>query len=513
MATNGSFSQQEQYKGTTESYPATSGAAESNTGGASGNDLSKDEVGWYFVEQYYTTLSKSPEKLHLFYGKRSQFVSGQEAEISAVSVGRSAIQERIKQLDFQDCKVRVSNVDSQASYDNIVIQVIGETSNKSADLKKFVQTFVLAQQPTGYFVLNDIFRYINEEGEEEQVENAQDDSAATATLVEDVEMPKAQPSSEDPVAPTLDAEVVDKKLEETVEEEPAVEETPATNGTPAETEVAPVAVTEAEDIPEPEVAAKEVEEEVKEPEKPKDPVPSPTITRAPSATKVPAPAQPAAPAKPLSWASRAAAAVGTAPKPAVPVVAPKTATPPAQARAAPPATQATKPTPAPAQTPAISNEKDKENNTPGSGWQTAGSDHAKRQNRPQSISTPPEKEGTMGYVRNVTEKVQTEELRGALATYGQLIYFDINRTKNCAFVEYATPEGYQAAAAANPHQVSGESIYVEPRRPKAGAYGGNGYAGGRGGLNNQRGRGGFPNRGRGGGGAPRGRGTGQATNA
>jgi hypothetical protein len=65
MATNGSFAQQEQYKNTTEQYPATSGATESSTGGASGNDLSKDEVGWYFVEQYYTTLSKSPEKLHV----------------------------------------------------------------------------------------------------------------------------------------------------------------------------------------------------------------------------------------------------------------------------------------------------------------------------------------------------------------------------------------------------------------------------------------------------------------
>jgi hypothetical protein len=65
MATNGSFSQQDQYKSTTEQYPATSGPAESSTGSASGNDLSKDEVGWYFVEQYYTTLSKSPEKLHV----------------------------------------------------------------------------------------------------------------------------------------------------------------------------------------------------------------------------------------------------------------------------------------------------------------------------------------------------------------------------------------------------------------------------------------------------------------
>jgi hypothetical protein len=67
MATNGSFAQQEQYKNTNEQYPATSVAADSGSGSASGNDLSKDEVGWYFVEQYYTTLSKSPEKLHVSY--------------------------------------------------------------------------------------------------------------------------------------------------------------------------------------------------------------------------------------------------------------------------------------------------------------------------------------------------------------------------------------------------------------------------------------------------------------
>jgi len=28
-------------------------------------DIPKDQVAWYFVEQYYTTLSKSPEKLHV----------------------------------------------------------------------------------------------------------------------------------------------------------------------------------------------------------------------------------------------------------------------------------------------------------------------------------------------------------------------------------------------------------------------------------------------------------------
>lgn len=53
------------------------------------NDIPKDEVAWFFVEQYYTTLSRSPEKLHLFYSRKSQFVSGNEAEKVGVSVGQS----------------------------------------------------------------------------------------------------------------------------------------------------------------------------------------------------------------------------------------------------------------------------------------------------------------------------------------------------------------------------------------------------------------------------------------
>jgi hypothetical protein len=234
-------------------------------------------------------------------------------------------------------------------------------------------------------------------------------------------MPKAQITTEEPAA-LLDADIMDKKSEEVIDPE-AVAETPATNGTATEAEDAPVATTKTEEVPAPEVAEKEVEEETKLPEKPIDPVPSPR----PAAAK-PAPALPAGPPKPMSWASRAAAAVGTTPKPAVPAVTPKTSTPPAQTRAAPPAAQAAKPIQAPAPAPAAAAEKDKENAS-GAGWQTAGSDHAKRQARPQSISGPPEKEGTMGYVRNVTEKVGFEDLKTALGTFGPLVYFDVNRGK------------------------------------------------------------------------------------
>lgn len=310
--------------------------------------------------------------------------------------------------------------------------MIGETSNKSAELKKFVQTFVLAQQPTGYFVLNDIFRYISEEGEEEPVDAAApEDESAPGPLIEDVEMPKAQASTEEPTATTLDVNKVDKELEDTIDAAPAAGEVPATNGTPEATaelqETVAVATKADEQLPTPDVAENTIQEE-KQTETPPEPAPTPSsLTGAPSNAKAAAPGQPAAPPKPLTWASRAAAAAGP-PKPAVPVVAPKTSTPPAQTRA-PPAAQPTKLTPSQSAPTPSASEKDKESNSPSGGWQNVGSDHAKRQNRPHSVSGPPEKEGTMGYVRNVTEKVVAEDLRAVLSSFGQLIYFDINRSK------------------------------------------------------------------------------------
>lgn len=323
------------------------------------------------------------------------------------------IQERIKALDFQDCKVRVSNVDSQASMNNIVIQVIGETSNKGQEPKKFVQTFVLAQQPSGYFVLNDILRYINEDVEEETEAEAPApaDGPVEAPAAVEAEAPKTE-------APALDTDAVAEKLEKT-------EDTPAVNGGAEETasakdDEAPAATEPAADA---DTAAKQVEEEVtKEAEKPQDPAPTPAAKPAAPEPAPSAPAEPAAPPKPMTWASRAAAAAG--PRPVVPL--PKTATPPAPAqnRAPAPAAPAAAPAAAAAQ-PAAAPAATKE----GSEWQTAGAD-SKRQNRPQSVSgNVTEKEGTMGYVKFVTDKVQDSDLKSALATHGELSYFDINRQK------------------------------------------------------------------------------------
>ncbi|KAI9041697.1 NTF2 and RRM domain protein [Aspergillus affinis] len=469
------------------------------------NGISKDEVGWYFVEQYYTTMSRNPDKLPLFYSRRSQLVFGTEAESVPVAVGQKAINEKIKQLDFQECKVRVLNVDSQASFDNILIAVIGEISNKSEPSRKFVQTFVLAEQPNGYYVLNDVFRYLVDE--EDIVNEETAPAAAPAAPAAPVDEPAVEePTQPEPeTAPAVDVQETEAPAPEVEEKAESVQE----NGDEAQPQedVSQVNGTDAE-VVEPEQPAA-VPEEV-EAEKPPTPEPTP----APSAQKeAPAPPKENAPparALPKTWAN--IASKSGAPAPVVPSIPAATAAPAAAAPAAP-APAPAKPAPAAASSqataaaPAAENVSSQPPSNDGSGWQTAGHDHKKTQSRAG------EEQPVLAYIKNVNDKVDANLLKQTLTRFGKLKHFDVSRQKNCAFAEFAEPAGYAAAVAANPHQIGSEQIYVEERRARANAYGGNAnFAAGRGGAGRGRGdragsqgRGGFQREGRGGF-APRGRG-------
>ncbi|BGP24222.1 RAN protein binding protein [Rhodotorula toruloides] len=124
-------------------------------------------IGWAFLSQYYSFLNKDPARLHCFYTKRSTLIHGTEGEDSTPCYGQQEIHAKIMSLKLEDCKVYISNVDSQSSAEGgIIVQVLGELSNANGPWRKFVQTFFLAEQPNGYFVLNDICRYIKEEGDE-----------------------------------------------------------------------------------------------------------------------------------------------------------------------------------------------------------------------------------------------------------------------------------------------------------------------------------------------------------
>ncbi|TPX53106.1 hypothetical protein SeMB42_g01004 [Synchytrium endobioticum] len=122
-------------------------------------------VGWLFVQEYYNYLNQHPTKLHCFYNKKSQFTFGIECDEIKPRHGQQEIHQRIQELGFKDCEVKLSNIDSQTSSDGVLLQVLGEMSNQGGPAHKFAQTFFLARQTNGYFVLNDIFRFLKEEVE------------------------------------------------------------------------------------------------------------------------------------------------------------------------------------------------------------------------------------------------------------------------------------------------------------------------------------------------------------
>lgn len=129
------------------------------------NAHSPQSVGREFVRQYYTLLNQGPLLLHRFYSSESSFVhGGMETETSEPVKGQQAIHQKIKQLNFRDCHAKIRQFDAHSTLGNgVVVQVSGELSNNGQEMRKFMQTFVLApQSPKKYFVMNDIFRYQDE---------------------------------------------------------------------------------------------------------------------------------------------------------------------------------------------------------------------------------------------------------------------------------------------------------------------------------------------------------------
>jgi hypothetical protein len=333
----------------------------------------------------------------------------------------------------------VTNVDSQGSDQNIVIQVIGEISNKGQPHKKFCQTFVLAEQTNGYFVLNDIFRYIAEEPEEEE-EQLQQDLTAPAHGVQEP-IPTTTEEIDDLPLPAEVPETiaeVDDKLEDVIHQEETAREVsppPAeVNGTPIPEEAE---VVQAEDAPAAAVSATEetpalevetaLAEEVAEPEKPKDPVSTPVAPPASKPAKTaaaPVPIPAPKPAAPKTWA----ALVGSGNRVATPnIPSPAAAAAPSQPKATPSASAPTPPPAVAAQTAPAAREASPANGD--AGWQTAGTSHKKEQSRSQNQAPVPENDGKRAYIKNVGNNVEEAALHAAMSKFGEVAYFDISRPK------------------------------------------------------------------------------------
>ncbi|KAI6683229.1 hypothetical protein NL676_029142 [Syzygium grande] len=145
---------------------------------------SAEVVGNAFVKQYYNILCQSPETMHRFY-QDSSFLGRPDVNgVMTVVTTIQAINEKILSLNYEDHTVEIETVDAQESYEKgVIVLVTGCLNGKDNARRKFTQTFFLAPQYTGYFVLNDVFRYA---GKSESLVNGTNENAPAVALTPEV---------------------------------------------------------------------------------------------------------------------------------------------------------------------------------------------------------------------------------------------------------------------------------------------------------------------------------------
>lgn len=408
-------------------------------------------------------------------------------------------------------------------------------SNKGETWRKFVQTFFLAEQPNGYFVLNDIFRFLKEEtvedGQDDEIEEPAAAADASAPVPDVVEPAPAAPAAEPPVPveepTTTPAAPISPSPSPSPAPPAAVEEPPKTHipepvaATPPRSPTPPAAngveepaVPEAE--PEPAPVAEPEPEPVAAPPPAAPPAAAPTPAAAPAAAPPPAaaappPAQPAAPPVRKTWANLAAAGAnkwGSA------VAQESRGTSEAVVSAPTPPPQHQQPR---ANGPGPNGSGHGPNGAGPRGGAGPGGPGGEYHGGPQGLQAAQNISTPATFVKGVVDPLTNTELQNVLTTrFGPTKEFEVVRSKACAFVEFTSLDAARKAIVASlPQSMGGEGgvridtgngvvrISVETRkergeRPPAGrGRGGGGQGGGpQGGSGGE--RGGFQQRGRGG---------------
>ncbi|XP_057539510.1 nuclear transport factor 2-like isoform X2 [Amaranthus tricolor] len=120
------------------------------------------QVGSYFVTQYYSILQHSPEYVHQLYSDSSTVVriDGHTRETASAMLQIHALV-----MSTRFTSIEIKEAHSLESWNGgVIVMVTGSVQIKNLSRrKKFSQTFFLAPQEKGYFVLNDIFHFIEED--------------------------------------------------------------------------------------------------------------------------------------------------------------------------------------------------------------------------------------------------------------------------------------------------------------------------------------------------------------
>ncbi|CEO94481.1 unnamed protein product (mitochondrion) [Plasmodiophora brassicae] len=427
--------------------------------------LSASVIASSFVEQYYMTLGNAPQNVHRFYGIDSRFARLEQGTALPIDqdhnvVGQVQIHEKIRELQYQNCKVLIDTIDFQESLDgSILVLVTGLFSNQGETPRPFCQSVVLARQERGFYVRNDLLRYT---GSGPRTETPPVTPVAPGTSI-----PQPNPPQEEaPVAPAPPAVAATAAAaEEEPASAPASAEEESEGNEPEVVEADEKAVTEdgpqaedAEPAPEQEEAEAAVPEapEVVE-EKPVEPAPKP--------------------ARPSSWASLvrkdlpapAPSAPTTSVKPAAAPSAPTTSVKPAAARNVAPATEAAS-TPAPGEQPT---------------------------QKPFIPAKSPPNLSNHLFVQNLPDGVTQAEVASLFKAYGPIVRVELLPKRPFAFVVFESADGVAKSLQAKSIVLQGRELSVDQRKPRGSFGAGRGFRGGRGGASapGSRGRGRYVARG------------------
>ncbi|KAJ8752739.1 hypothetical protein K2173_007049 [Erythroxylum novogranatense] len=154
---------------------------------------SAEVVGNAFVQQYYHILHFSPGLVHRFY-QDSSLLSRPDAGGRMETVNTmQAINDKVISLNYEDYTAEIKTADAQESFgQGVIVLVTGCLIGKDNVRKKFSQTFFLARQDKGYFVLNDVFRFV------EDTESLPNNSAMVNRIHETTAPPTSFPPEEEP---------------------------------------------------------------------------------------------------------------------------------------------------------------------------------------------------------------------------------------------------------------------------------------------------------------------------
>ncbi|XP_050239232.1 nuclear transport factor 2-like isoform X1 [Quercus robur] len=120
------------------------------------------QVGTYFVGQYYQVLQNQPDFVHQFYSEASTMIriDGNNRDTASAMLQIHAL---VMSLSYTGIEIKTAH--SLESWNGgVLVMVSGSVQVKDfSGKRKFVETFFLAPQEKGYFVLNDIFHFIDDE--------------------------------------------------------------------------------------------------------------------------------------------------------------------------------------------------------------------------------------------------------------------------------------------------------------------------------------------------------------